>query len=186
MKKTSTRTGVRLAASVAALAMLLASCSSSPEATPSASGSSSAPIASSSAPVPSSSASSAPLDATGLACAAYFQLDLLNSSYAGGAVANGNATEQQMRDDFTKLLKEMVAQGKAAAATGVADPKLLINAKRMKKMINSLAKGAALSDLSKSQQAKFAKQSVRVQKACERAGYPLPADNTTARTAAGL
>ncbi len=183
MTKTRTRTGIRLAASVAALTMILAACSSSPEATVS---TSSSPIASSAAPQPSDSSSAAPLDATGLACEAYFSLDLLNSSYAGGAVDNGNMTEQQVRDDFTKLLKEMVVQAKAAAAAGTADPKLLINAKRMKKLIKSLPKGAALSDLSKKQSAKFAKQSVRVQKACERAGYPLPADNVTARTAAGL
>jgi hypothetical protein len=56
----------------------------------------------------------------------------------------------------------------------------------MKKMVKTLAKDAALSDLTKKQQALFAKQSVRVQKACERAGYPLPADNVTARSAAGL
>jgi hypothetical protein len=163
--------------------MLLASCSSSPEATVS---SSASVIASSAAPVPSASSSAAPLDATGLACAAYFELDLLNSSYAGGAVANGNMTEQQVRDDFTRLLKEMVAQAKAAEAAGSSDPKLLINATRMKKMVKGLAKDAALSDLTKKQQALFAKQSVRVQKACERAGYPLPADNVTARSAAGL
>ena len=95
-------------------------------------------------------------------------------------------TEQQVRDDFTNLLKEMVVQAKASAAAGAVDPKLLINAKKMKKLVKSLDKGAALADLTKKQQAKFAKQSVRVQKACERAGYPLPADNITARTAADL
>ena len=95
-------------------------------------------------------------------------------------------TEEQVRDDFTKLLKEMVAQTKASAAAGTVDPKLLINAKRMKKMVKSLDKGAALADLSQQQQKKFAKQSARVQKACERAGYPLPEDNNIARTSAGL
>lgn len=185
MKMTIPGTGTRLAACAAAAAMLLASCSSSPEATPS---TSATPITSSAAPAPSAAASDAavPLDAVGLACAAYFELDLLNSSYSGGAVDNGNMTEQQVRDDFTKLLKEMVAQAKASAAAGTVDPKLLINAKRMKKMVKSLAKDAALADLSKKQQAKFAKQSTRVQKACDRAGYPLPADNITARTSAGL
>ena len=184
MTMTRSRTGVRLAASVAVVAMLLASCSSSTEETASPSAT---PVATSAAPVPSASEeTAAPLDAAGLACAAYYELDLLNSAYAGGAVANGNMTEQQVRDDFASLLKEMVAQAKAAEATGVSDPKLLVNAKRMKKMVKSLAKDAPLTDLSKKQQAKFAKQSLRVQKACTRAGYPLPDDNATARSAAGI
>jgi hypothetical protein len=56
----------------------------------------------------------------------------------------------------------------------------------MKKIVKSLQKGQALSELSKKQQVRFAKSSLRVQKACDRAGFPLPADNATARTAAGL
>jgi len=62
----------------------------------------------------------------------------------------------------------------------------VINAKRMKKIVNSLEDGQALADLTKKQQTRFAKSSLRVQKACDRAGYPLPQDNLTARTAAGL
>jgi hypothetical protein len=121
-----------------------------------------------------------------VACAAYFDLDLLNSSYAGGAVADGDITEAQVREQFKAQLKELVAEAKLAVEDGSADRKLVVNAKRMKKIANSLPKDAALSDLSKAKQTRFAKSSLRVQKACDRAGLPLPADNVTARTAAGL
>lgn len=137
-----------------------------------------------------SAATSEPaVDTTGpaaLACAAYFALDLLNSSYAGGAVADGDLTEDEVKADFRASIKEMVAQGKVAVADGSIDQKFLANAERMKKAIASLAKREALSDLTKKQKAKFAVQSLRVQKACARAGFDLPADNVTARTAAGL
>jgi hypothetical protein len=187
MMTTGARTGIRIAALGAVAALLLAACSSSdqPAASSSASPSLSA-IASSAAPVPSTSTSAAPAGAAALACTAYFDLDLLNSQYAGGAVANGNLTEAQVRADFQRLLKEMVAQGKVAVSDATIDQKMLVNAKRMKKIINGLKNAQALSDLTKAQQAKFAKQSLRVQKACETAGFPLPADNVTARTAAGL
>ena len=101
-------------------------------------------------------------------------------------MANGNLTEAQVRADFQRLLKEIVAQAKLATADGSLGQKALVNAKRMKKEIKSLKQAEALSDLTKAQQAKFAKQSLRVQKACDAAGFPLPADNVTARTAAGL
>lgn len=183
-KTMGARTGIRVAAVAAAAALLLASCSSEPTAEESLSPSASLP-ASSAAPVPSASAVAA-TDAASMACAAYFELDLLNSSYAGGAVADGDMTEEQVRADFTRLLKELVAQAKVATSEGLADEKLLINAKKMKKTVKALEKNAALSDLSAKKKEKFVKQSVRVQKACDRAGYPLPEDNVTARTAAGL
>lgn len=189
MKTTGARTGIRLAALGAAAVMLLASCSSSDEPAASASASASLPaVASSAAAIPSTSASAvaAPTGPAALACTAYFDLDLLNSQYAGGAVANGNLTEAQVRADFQRLLKEMVAQAKLATADGTLGQKALVNAKRMKKEIKTLKQAQSLSDLSKAQQAKFAKQSLRVQKACDAAGFPLPADNVTARTAAGL
>ncbi|MBK9740287.1 MAG: hypothetical protein IPO93_12405 [Actinobacteria bacterium] len=188
MKTTGAHTGIRIAALGAAAALLLASCSSSDEPAASASASLSLPAvaSSSAAAVPSTSAVAVPTGAAAVACNAYFELDVLNSQYAGGAVANGNITEAQVRADFQRLLKEMVAQGKVAVADGTLDQKMVTNAKRMKKMIKSLKDAEALSDLSKAQQAKFAKQSLRVQKACDAAGFPLPADNVTARTAAGL
>jgi len=95
-------------------------------------------------------------------------------------------TEDQVKADFQRLLKEMVAQAKLAVADGTADQKMLTNATRMKNEIKSLKKKQALADLPSAQQAKFAKQSLRVQKACDRAGFPLPTENVTARTSAGL
>ena len=183
MTTTRTRTGLRIAAGVAAAAMLLASCSSSSDETNTESPS--APAASESA-APAPSGSAAPVDSAALACAAYFELDLLNSSYAGGAVADGDMTEEQVRADFRVLLKDMAEQAALAESEGLADDKLATNATRMKKIVKGLAKTQALSDLSKKQQLRFAKSSLRVQKACDRAGFPLPEDNSTARTAAGL
>jgi hypothetical protein len=182
-----TRPGIALAALAAASAMLLASCSSDSEPSASASSSASAVLPSSSATAaPSASATAAPTGAAAAACAAYFDLDLLNSQYAGGAVENGNLTEAQVREQFQADLKELASQAKAAVADGSADAKMVANAKRMKRIVKSLTKQEALSDLSKKQQTRFAKSSLRVQKACARAGFPLPADNITARTAAGL
>ena len=182
MRMAGTRTGLTLAVAVAASALLLSACSSEEEPAPAASTAS----ASASAAAPSASASAVPTGAAAAACAAYFDLDLLNSAYAGGAVADGDLTEDQVRDDFQATLKELVAQAKAAVDDGSGDRKLVVNAKRMKRIVNSLDDGAALSDLSQAKQTRFAKSSLRVQKACDRAGFPLPADNVTARTAAGI
>jgi hypothetical protein len=182
-----TTPSARLAALVAAAALALAACSSSTD-VPAGSGSASAlSSVGSTAPAASGSAVAAsPASAAALACAAYFQLDLLNSQYAGGAVANGNMTEQQIKADFKRLLADMVTQAKLAVADGTADNKLQVNSERMRAMIKALKKAQILSDLSAANQAKFAKQSLRVQRSCDRAGYPLPADNVTARTSAGL
>jgi hypothetical protein len=175
---------------MACAGLVLAACSSGDE-VPAAS-STLLPSASASAAMPSDSASATaaasgtPTGAAALACAAYFDLDLLNSTYAGGAVKDGDMTEEQVRTDFETDLKDMSAQAKAAVADGSADKKMVKNAKRMKKMVKSLDKGAPLSSLSKKQQIKFAKSSLRVQKACDAAGFPLPADNISARKAAGL
>jgi hypothetical protein len=179
-----TRHVMALAAVAASSALLLASCSSEEAApTPSAS---MAPSSASAEPSASASVDAAPTGAAALACAAYFDLDLLNSQYAGGAVADGDMTEEQVRADFKAQLKELVAQAKLAADDGSGDAKLVANSVRMKKIIKSLDKQQALSDLSNKQQKTFAKSSLRVQKACDRAGFPLPVDNVTGRTAAGL
>jgi hypothetical protein len=186
---TTARTGLRLLALATAAALTLAACSSSSSDSPTPSGSVSASIPASASALPSASgtsSSASPTSSAGLACAAYFELDLLNSQYAGGAVANGNMTEAQVKADFARLLKDMTAQAKLAQADGTADDKLFKNAKRMKVEINALKKKQALKDMPKAVQVKFAKQSLRVQRACDRAGYPLPAENVTARTSAGL
>ena len=179
-----TRRVMTLAVVAASSALLLASCSSTPEAAPTPSAS----LAPSSASAePSASPTEiTPTGAAALACAAYFDLDLLNSQYAGGAVADGDMTEQQVRADFRAQLKELVAQANLAADDGSGDAKLAGSATRMKKIVKGLSMQQSLSELTKKQQRTFAKASLRVQKACDRAGFPLPADNVTARTAAGL
>jgi hypothetical protein len=182
MRMHRTRTGLTLGIAVLASTLVLTACSSEeepPPASPSA-------AATSSAPEPSASASAVPTGAAAVACEAYFSLDLLNSAYAGGAVADGDLTEEQVREDFQATLKEMVAQAKLAVDDDSGDRKMVVNAKRMRKIVNSLDDGAALSDLSQAKQTRFAKSSLRVQKACDRAGLPLPQDNVTARTAAGI
>lgn len=178
------RRTLAVAAALASAGLLLAACSSGSEPAATASATPSA--------VESTSAVAEPeviVDTTSpaaLACAAYFTLDLLNSTYAGGAVEDGDLTEKEVKADFKASLKEMVAQGKVAVADGTLDVKFLNNAERMKKSIAALSKSDSLSDLPKKKAAKFATQSTRVQKACVRAGFDLPVDNTTARTAAGL
>ena len=184
MRTLNTRQVIAVVSALAATSLVLTACSSDPEPTTTASALPSATAAPSASA--SASASAAPTGAAAAACTAYFDLDLLNSAYAGGAVADGDLTEEQVREDFEAQLKELTAQAKAAVADGSADRKMVINAKRMKKIVNSLEDGQALADLTKKQQTRFAKSSLRVQKACDRAGYPLPQDNLTARTAAGL
>ena len=185
---TSTRTArtarrtIALVAASAAAALALSSCSSGSEPAPTASATATTAVGTASA----SATAEVPVGAAALACAAYFKLDLLISQYAGGAVAQGDLTEEEVKADFKAALKELNAQAQVAVADGSADQKLVINAKKMKKLVNSLGKKETLSDLSKAQKVKFAKQSLRVQKACMRAGLDLPADNVTARTAAGL
>jgi hypothetical protein len=182
MRAQSTRTGLTIGVTLLAAALVLSACSSEEEPAPA---STSAP-ASSAAASPSASASAVPTGAAAIACEAYFSLDLLNSAYAGGAVEDGDLTEEQVREDFEATLKELVAQAKVAVDDGSGDRKMVVNAKRMKRIVNSLGEGEALSDLSTAKQTRFAKSSLRVQKACDRAGLPLPEDNITARTAAGI
>jgi hypothetical protein len=193
MRSLSTRHGLTLAAVAAASTLLLASCSSGSDASSSSASSSgtpsdsfslaASPSASSSV---SASATTAPTGSAAAACATYFDIDLLNSQYAGGAVKQGDLTEQQVKDQFTTQLKDLSKEAKAAVADGSADAKMAKNAKKMKKLVAGLGGKQPVSSLTPAQQKKFATASLRVQKACERAGFPLPADNATARTAAGI
>jgi hypothetical protein len=183
MRAQSTRTGITIGMALLASTLVLSACSSEEEPAPA---SASATVAPSAAASPSASESAVPTGAAAVACEAYFSLDLLNSAYAGGAVEDGDLTEEQVREDFEATLKELVAQAKVAVDDGSGDRKMVVNAKRMKRIVNSLGEGEALSDLSTAKQTRFAKSSLRVQKACDRAGLPLPEDNITARTAAGI
>lgn len=175
-----------MAACTASLALLVSGCTAEPSSDLSSSASSSAAAGSTEAAASAETGATEPTNAASEACAAYFQLDLLNSTYAGGAVADGDMTETQVRNDFKRLLRIMVMQGKLAEADASLDAKFVANATRMRKAVNGLPKGNALSDLSKKQQLKFATQSSRVEKSCSRAGYPLPEDNVVARSAAGI
>ena len=176
---------VAVAATLSAASLALAACSSGDDASSESASASASAVPSLFA---SESATAEPVaaGAAAEACAAYFELDLLNSTYAGGAVADGDITEEQAKEQFKALLKEMNAQSKAAVADGSGDAKMAANSKRMRKVVLSLNKNEALSDLSTKKQTRFAKSSLRMQKACDRAGYPLPDDNVTARTAAGI
>lgn len=120
------------------------------------------------------------------ACAAYFEIDLLNSAYAGGAVKDGDMTEAQVKNEMKALITELNDQAQLAVDDGSGDAKLANNAKRMNKIVKGLKKKQDLKDLSKAKQQNFAKASLRIQRACDRAGVPLPAENVTARTAAGI
>ncbi len=132
------------------------------------------------------SSDAVPASAAAAACTAYFELDLLNSTYAGGAVQDGDMTEAQAKADFTRLLRAMVRQGEAAVEEGTLSERFAANATRMRKAVKGLGRDQSLSDLTKKAQARFALQSSRTQKACERAGFALPDDNIVARTAAGI
>lgn len=186
MHRPATR-GILVVTSVAAAALLLTSCSSGDDVssdTPTAV--TSASVAASDSISPSASVDAAAGGAAAAACLAYFDLDLLNSRYAGGAVKDGNMTEKQAKKQMKSKLTELVAQAQSAVADGSSDQKMVNNAERMQHVVKSLKKNQFLSDLTKKKQQTFAKSSLRVQNACERAGYPLPDDNVTARTAAGL
>ncbi len=182
--------GILALTTIAAAALVLTACSSGDDASsstsPAASASSSASATGGESASASSSSAPTVEGAAAAACLAYFDLDLLNSQYAGGAVDNGNLTEKQAKKQMKSQLKELVAQAQAAVADGSAGQKLVNNSERMRKIVVSLSKSQSLSDLTKAQKERFAKSSLRVQRACEAAGYPLPDDNVTARTAAGV
>jgi len=191
---TAIRSVARLASLGLAATVVLAACSSGSDgAAPASSGASGSAAATGSAAASGPATvdatggtvvnSASPTSAAGQACAAYFALDLLNSDYASG---NTSVTEQQMKADFKRLLTDMVKQGRQAATDGTADDKILKNAVRMRAEVNALKKKQVLSEMPKDTQAKFALQSLRVQRSCDRAGYPLPAENVSARTSAGL
>jgi hypothetical protein len=167
---------VRLSAVVLAGALALAACG----------GSSEEEAAESPSATSSASASGLPDTSAGRACAAYFDLDLLNSTYAGGAVSDGDMTEAQARQQFTKLLRTMVRVGAEAEQEGTLSEKFVGSATKMLASVKALPNGAALSAMPAARQKAFAAQSTRAQKACERAGFPLPDDNVIARTAAGV
>ncbi|MDP1876591.1 MAG: hypothetical protein Q8M17_03395 [Actinomycetota bacterium] len=179
--RVGSRAIISVAVAAAAGTLLLGACSSDDAA-----GEGDASSSDAASPGSSASGDTVLAGAAAAACAAYFELDLLNSTYAGGAVQDGDMTEAQARADFTRLLRIMVRQGEAAEEEGSLSPKFAANATRMRKAVKGLGRDESLSDLTKKEQASFALQSSRTQKACERAGFALPDDNIVARTAAGI
>ncbi len=185
MTLTSTRRGIALAAAGALSVALLASCSSDDTTTDPAE-STSEIVIDDVLPAEDVTEEIIATGAAASACEIYFELDLLNSAYAGGAVKQGDMTEKQVKNEMVALVDELTVQAQAAVDDGSADAKLAANANRMDKILGGLKKKNDLKDLSKAKQKNFATASLRIQKSCERAGIPLPADNVTARTAAGI
>lgn len=183
MRNTTMRRGLAITAAAALGVTVLASCSSDePAATPSETVSELVIED----VLPAETEEPVVTGAAAAACDIYFEIDLLNSAYAGGAVKDGDMTEKQVKNDMLALVDEFAVAAQAAVDDGSADAKMANNANRMAKILGGLKKKNDLKDLSKAKQKNFAKASLRVQNSCDRAGFPLPADNVTARTAAGL
>lgn len=184
MPRTTIRRGIVLAAAAAVSIAALSSCSSDePAAEPTATASEIV--------IEDTLPSETPTEevmagGAAAACEVYFEIDLLNSSYAGGVVKQGDMTEKQVEAEMNALVDELATLAAAAVEDGSADPKLQANAERLQNILAKLKKKEDLKDLSKPEQKRFATASLRVQNSCDRAGFPLPAENVTARTAAGL
>ena len=185
MPKTTMRRAIVLAAAAAVSITALSSCSSGdPAAEPTAT--TTEIVIEDTLPTETPVEETIAAGGAGAACEVYFEIDLLNSSYAGGAVKQGDMTEKQVKGEMLALIDELATLSAAAVDDGSADQKLQANADRLKNILGKLKKKEDLKDLSKPEQKRFATASLRVQKSCDRAGFPLPAENVTARTAAGL
>lgn len=185
MATTTIRRGIVLAAAAAVSITVLSSCSSDdPAAEPSAT--TTEIVIEDTLPTETPAEEAAAAGGAASACEVYFEIDLLNSSYAGGVVKQGDMTEKQVEAEMNALVEELATLAAAAVDDGSADPKMQANAERLQNILGKLKKKEALKDLSKPEQKRFAAASLRVQKSCDRAGFPLPAENVTARTAAGL
>jgi hypothetical protein len=173
--RTTSRRAMTIIAMAAASAMVLSACSSgddesTSEATPTVSETVEEIIV------------DEPLDAAGLACAAYYDLDALTLRYAEGMVAAGEMTEAQVKREFRRLTTEMVDQGEIAVAEGEVDTKVVANAKRLQKRANAWKKKDTLGSLSRKEQRLVQTQMNRIEKNCVRAGFPLPEANIILRT----
>ena len=185
MTRPSIRRGTALAAAATVSIAVLTSCSSDePAAEPSAT--TSEIVIEDTLPAETEVEETVPAGEAASACDVYFEIDLLNSSYAGGVVKQGDMTEKQVKGEMNALVEELSSLAAAAVDDGSADAKMVANAKRLANILGKLKKKEALKDLTKPEQKRFATASLRVQKSCDRAGFPLPAENITARTAAGL
>jgi len=174
-RQTTSRTGMTLIAMAAASALVLTACSSGED-----------EAAVDATPTVSETAEEIlieePLDAAGLACAAFYDLDALTLRYAEGMVAAGEMTEAQVKREFRRLTTEMVDQGEIAVAEGELNAKVVANSKRLQKRANGWKKKDTLGSLPRKDQRLVQAQMNRIEKNCVRAGFPLPEDNLVLRT----
>ncbi|MFM8353022.1 MAG: hypothetical protein ACKN9D_18395 [Actinomycetales bacterium] len=178
-RRTTAVVGIALAGLLA-----LSACSSGGD---TAAPSSSAPASSSD--LPSAEASEAAPGVAELepACLTYFELDLFNSDYAAGIVADGGMTEKQAKAEYLRLVKKLVADSDGVEGEGAEGAQRInANAKKMRKIIAGLGKKTNLGEIPAKKAAKLAAQASRIQGACANNGYPLPDVNAQARSDAGV
>lgn len=121
------------------------------------------------------------------ACLTYFELDLFNSDYAAGIVADGGMTEKQAKAEYLRLVKKLVADSNGVEGEGAEGAQRInANAKKMRKIISGLGKKTSLSEIPAKKAKRLALQASRVQASCENNGYPLPDVNAQARSDAGV
>jgi hypothetical protein len=122
-----------------------------------------------------------PLDAAGLACANFFELDLLMSQYGAGMVAAGDMTEAQVKREYRRIIGEVVAQGEIAVAEGEIEPRIVNNAKRLQNAAGKMKKKNTFSNMPRAQRNAMNTRMTRIERTCARAGYPLPDENVMLR-----
>lgn len=122
-----------------------------------------------------------PVDAAGLACATFFELDVLMSRYGNGMVNAGEMTEAQVKREYRRLIGDVVAQGEIAVAEGELDAKIVNNAKRLQKSADKMKKKDTFGKLSRKQRKAMETRMTRVERSCARAGYVLPDENALLR-----
>jgi hypothetical protein len=173
--RATSRSGLAFAAVVAASALVLSACSSGEDEVP-------ADATPTVAETVEEILVNEPLDAAGLSCAAFYELDALTLRYAEGMVAAGEMTETQAKREFRRLASEMLAQGEIAVAEGTLDTKVVANAKRLDKRATSWKKKDTLGKLNRKERRQVQQQMNRIEKNCVRAGFPLPDENLELRT----
>ncbi len=122
-----------------------------------------------------------PLDAAGLACASFFELDLLMAQYAGGMVAAGDMTEAQVKREYRRIIGDVVSQGEIAVAEGEIEPKIVNNAKRLQNAAGKMKKKNTFGNMTRPQRNAMNLRMTRIERSCARAGYPLPDENVLLR-----
>lgn len=173
--RTTSRSGLMLAALILSSALVLSACSSGDEVA---------------VPDPTPTVTETveeliieePLDAAGLSCAAFYELDTLMLSYAEGMVAAGEMTEAQAKREFRRLTNEVVDQGEIAVAEGTLDTKIVANAKRLQKRADAWKKRNTIGALTNKESRLVQTQMNRIEKNCVRGGFPLPDVNLELRT----